>query len=66
MNSLIPLGDGRELRVTASFGLVQIDLGVSLDEWLIRVDKALYEAKHRGRNRVVRVAGTRERGSPAT
>jgi len=65
MNSLIPLGDGRELRVTASFGLVQIDLDVSLDEWLIRVDKALYEAKHRGRNRVVRVAGTRERGAPA-
>jgi diguanylate cyclase (GGDEF)-like protein len=44
---------GREVSVTASFGLCELGADGSIDEALQRADAALYEAKHDGRNRVV-------------
>jgi two-component system cell cycle response regulator len=44
-----PLPDG----VTASFGVAELAGGEASDAFMRRVDKALYEAKHTGRNRVV-------------
>ena len=38
--------------VTASFGVAQRSLGETADAWFGRVDRALYRAKQRGRNRV--------------
>jgi diguanylate cyclase (GGDEF)-like protein len=38
--------------VTASFGVAQRSLGETEDAWFGRVDRALYRAKQRGRNRV--------------
>jgi diguanylate cyclase (GGDEF)-like protein len=45
--------DGRRFTVGASIGLVPIGEGVGASEALIAADLACYEAKHRGRNRVV-------------
>lgn len=42
-----------DIRVTASFGLTQYKEGEEAKETFKRVDDALYEAKRRGRNRVV-------------
>ena len=39
--------------ITASFGVVELARGEQAESLLRRVDKALYEAKHTGRNRVV-------------
>ena len=49
----IPLPDGRELPVTASFGYCEIDGGVPLKKVIEQADEALYRAKQAGRNRVV-------------
>ena len=40
-------------KVTASFGLTQIDVGDSVEDVVNRADLALYNAKESGRNRVV-------------
>jgi diguanylate cyclase (GGDEF)-like protein len=49
-----PLVDQPEkLVITASFGVAQIMNGESMDDWVIRVDKALYIAKESGRNCVM-------------
>lgn len=48
----IPLEDGRELPVTASFGFTQIRGSVPLKEAIEQADQALYHAKQSGRNRV--------------
>lgn len=47
---------GAPVPVTSSFGVVEHDGRMSAEELLHRVDGALYEAKHTGRDRVV-VAG---------
>lgn len=42
------------IRVTSSFGVCPAQPGRALDDILKRADTALYEAKHSGRNRIVR------------
>ncbi|MBV5337428.1 MAG: diguanylate cyclase, partial [Deltaproteobacteria bacterium] len=41
------------LRVTASFGLAQLQLGETYETLLGRADGAMYEAKRAGRNQVI-------------
>jgi diguanylate cyclase (GGDEF)-like protein len=41
-----------ERTITASFGLAEIVAAEPIEEWIARADKALYEAKETGRNRV--------------
>jgi diguanylate cyclase len=43
-------------RVTISAGVSDFQAGESVEEWLERADRALYAAKHEGRNRVVAAA----------
>ncbi|WP_437188446.1 diguanylate cyclase [Planctomicrobium sp. SH668] len=43
--------DRHDLRVTASFGVAEIQPGESLESVISRADAALYEAKNNGRNR---------------
>lgn len=42
-----------EIRVTASFGISEINGQVLTDEALLQADKSLYVAKQNGRNQVV-------------
>lgn len=49
---VIPLEDGRELRLTMSFGVYNADTNLSLEKNIARADKALYFSKENGRNRV--------------
>ena len=46
------LPNGEKMHATASVGLASAGAQFSLEELLARADKALYAAKHRGRNRV--------------
>ncbi len=48
----VPLPDGREVQVTVSLGVAASTPDCTVDSWLNVADKALYEAKHSGRNRV--------------
>ena len=43
-------------KITCSIGMSQYVEGDTLESWLSRVDKALYEAKDKGRNRVETIA----------
>ena len=54
----LPGPDGTELRVAASFGCasVRLDGSEGLQNALSRADRAVYQAKHEGRNRVLRAA----------
>jgi diguanylate cyclase (GGDEF)-like protein len=45
--------DSKKVRLTISIGLTQFRKGEDLEQMLARVDKALYAAKHGGRNLVV-------------
>ena len=40
-------------RVTASFGVIEIDEDETYEEWFSRLDVALYKAKNSGRNQVI-------------
>ena len=44
---------GQPIRITASFGAVLIPPGRSIEDAMLEVDRALYEAKESGRNRVI-------------
>jgi ammonium transporter, Amt family len=48
----LALSDGHVERVTASFGVAQLEAGQSGDELLRAADAALYRAKAEGKNRV--------------
>jgi diguanylate cyclase (GGDEF)-like protein len=45
--------EGRSIAVTVSIGVAALQPDESIEQWLSRADKALYEAKHAGRNRCV-------------
>lgn len=49
----VAVSEEMSLPVTASFGLCMVEEDASLDETIGRADRALYRAKHDGRNRVV-------------
>lgn len=52
-----PMPAGGSLQITASLGIASFTTGVQTPEQLLKnADKALYEAKNRGRNRVVAAA----------
>lgn len=46
-------GKGGAIPVTATFGLAEVDGDTSVDDAIERADKALYDGKRSGRNRVV-------------
>ncbi|KFZ28039.1 hypothetical protein IDAT_10615 [Pseudidiomarina atlantica] len=41
-----------DIKLTASFGISQINSNDTIESWLQRADKALYQAKNEGRNQV--------------
>jgi|GEM_PF-142235 len=43
------------LKMTCSFGVTQYQQGDSIEQLFARIDNALYQAKHEGRNRVVKL-----------
>ena len=43
-----------ELRVTISVGVTEFQRGEALDETLARADEAMYRAKKKGRNAIMR------------
>jgi diguanylate cyclase (GGDEF)-like protein len=45
--------EGRVIPVTVSVGVAALHPGESMEQWLSRADKALYDAKNNGRNRCV-------------
>lgn len=57
-DAVIPLGAAPPMRFTASFGVTVYAGDKDTSSLLKRADEALYEAKHRGRNRIcIRQAG---------
>ena len=47
---------GGAIRVTATFGLAEVDADISVEDAIERADKALYDGKRMGRDRVVAFA----------
>lgn len=50
----ISFPEAKDLRLTISSGVASSEKGVGVEELVSRADKALYSAKHGGRNRVVK------------
>lgn len=48
----LEIGDNELIKVTASFGLAEMDRDSTLEELIERADKSLYKAKNEGRDRV--------------
>lgn len=63
-----PIPFGREqIQLTVSMGVAQYRYGEGLETLLARVDAALYNSKHEGRDRVtLATASTHERSRPST
>ena len=53
-NNLIPIDDGKSIHYTISLGISQVDVqnNQSIENAINNADKALYEAKETGRNKV--------------
>jgi diguanylate cyclase (GGDEF)-like protein len=49
----IEIADGESVRLTVSCGMAEYTAGDTLDSLIERADKALYEAKRAGRDRIV-------------
>ncbi|MBP2301652.1 diguanylate cyclase [Azospirillum picis] len=64
MRSPVTLPDGRVIPVTASFGLVEAAADLTVDDLVVCADRALYQAKHSGRNRVIRYGLDRPEHKP--
>jgi diguanylate cyclase (GGDEF)-like protein len=56
LQSTSVMHDGRNIAVTISIGIAQLRDGESIEQWLARADKALYQAKDNGRNQCVLAA----------
>ncbi|HEX7043722.1 MAG TPA: GGDEF domain-containing protein [Burkholderiales bacterium] len=54
--------NGKRAQVTLSIGVTQFQRGEDLEQLLVRVDKALYQAKAGGRNLVAAEKASRRRG----
>jgi len=54
--------NGKRAQVTLSLGVTQFQRGEDLEQLLVRVDKALYQAKEAGRNQVAAQKPSRRRG----
>lgn len=50
---LVDLGDGKQISVTVSVGIAQLQEGITPGQLVSRADESLYAAKNAGRNRVV-------------
>lgn len=48
----IPIGDGKTLKVTGSFGIAEMAPDLSVRDTMERADLALYQAKNSGRNQI--------------
>jgi diguanylate cyclase (GGDEF)-like protein len=48
----VDLGNGRTVRVTASFGIAPLDPGQSVRDSIANADRSMYAAKQAGRNKV--------------
>lgn len=57
-------GLNQSIKITVSIGIAEFQCGESTDDTLARADKALYDAKHGGRNQVMPPVDTSN--SPAT
>ena len=54
--SRLPLGEGETLQLTVSVGVATLQSEESIAHLIDRADRALYQAKHQGRNRVCSLA----------
>lgn len=53
VQALVEVEGRRELRLSLTLGLAELQPGESIEQALVRADRALYEGKQAGRNRVV-------------